>query len=100
MLHLLLRPKLPAMLARTPPYAALLLPLNMQPRLGPSQRSLDIDKRYPDEPFTIVIFGNDRPKFGQPELALQGKRICATGKIELYQGKAKVVVHDPGQITQ
>jgi hypothetical protein len=44
---------------------------------------MGVFRPYPDEPFTIVIFGNDWPKFGQPELALQGKRICATGKIEL-----------------
>jgi len=61
---------------------------------------LDIDKPYPNEPFTVVIFGGDRPKFGQPELALQGKRICVTGKIQLYKGKPEVVVHDPGEITQ
>ena len=61
---------------------------------------LNIDKPYPDEPFTVVIFGSDRPKFGQPDVALQGKRVCATGKIQLYRGKPEVVVHDPGQITQ
>jgi DNA/RNA endonuclease YhcR with UshA esterase domain len=61
---------------------------------------LDLDKPYPDEPFTVVIFGIDRAKFGQPENTLRGKRICATGKIELYKGKPEVIVHEPSQITQ
>src|SRR5262249_28611718 len=61
---------------------------------------LDLDKPYPEEPFTVVIFGIDRAKFGQPEVTFQGKRVCVTGKIELYKGKPEVIVHDPSQITQ
>jgi hypothetical protein len=48
---------------------------------------LDLDKPYPNAPFTIVIFGSDRSKFGTPETSLRGKRICVTGQIRDYRGK-------------
>jgi hypothetical protein len=41
---------------------------------------LDLDQPYPNAPFTAVIFGSDRAKFGTPETSLRGKRICVTDK--------------------
>src|SRR2546425_11283820 len=49
--------------------------LRMQPTF------LNLDEPYPNQIFTVVIFGDDRPKFGTPEKSLQGKRICVTGVI-------------------
>jgi hypothetical protein len=40
---------------------------------------LNLGKAYPAQVFTAVIFGSDRAKFGEPEKALQAKRICVTG---------------------
>jgi hypothetical protein len=59
---------------------------------------LNLDKPYPNQPFTAVIFGDDRPKFGEPERALQGKHICVTGEIQLYRQKPEIIVHGPGQL--
>ena len=59
---------------------------------------LNLDKAYPNQPFTAVIFGTDRPKFSAPETAMLGKHICVTGKIELYRGKSEIIVHEPDQI--
>jgi hypothetical protein len=42
---------------------------------------LDMGQPYPNEPFTAVIFGSDRAKFGEPETTLAGKRICVSGQI-------------------
>jgi DNA/RNA endonuclease YhcR with UshA esterase domain len=61
---------------------------------------LDLGKPYPNEPFTAVIFGGDRPKFGAPETSLNGKRICVTGQIQDYRGRPEIIVRDPRQLTQ
>jgi DNA/RNA endonuclease YhcR with UshA esterase domain len=61
---------------------------------------LNLDKAYPHQAFTVVIWGSDRSKFGTPETALSGKVICATGAIQLYRGSPEVIVHDPGQLVQ
>jgi len=36
---------------------------------------LDLGKPYPYQIFTSVIFGSDRPKFGEPETLLRGKSV-------------------------
>ena len=61
---------------------------------------LDFSKPYPDSPFTALIFGSDRAKFGTPEKTAQGKDFCVTGKIEMYQGKPQIVLKDPKQLTE
>lgn len=71
-----------------------------------SQRSqaqptfLNLDKPYPDQLFTIVIFGRDREKFGTPESALLHQRVCATGLIKLYQGRPEMILEDPVQLAK
>jgi hypothetical protein len=61
---------------------------------------LNLDKRYPNQPFTVVIWGTTRVRFSPPpEKQLLGKNICVSGTIELYRGKAQIVLQDPSQIT-
>jgi len=60
---------------------------------------LNLDKPYPNQIFAAVVWGSDRSKFGEPEKALEGKRICVTGAIELYRGKPEIILHDPAQLT-
>jgi hypothetical protein len=69
-----------------------------QTRTGPT--FLDFGKPYPNTTFTALILGSDRAKFGTPEKDLQGKQICVTGKIQLYEGKPEIVLSDPKQLTQ
>jgi hypothetical protein len=59
---------------------------------------LNLDKPYPNQIFTVVIWGNNRSKFGTPENDYKGKRICASGKITAYAGLPEIVVDDPKQI--
>src|SRR5262245_28501025 len=59
---------------------------------------LDLDNPYPRQPFTIVIWGTDRAKFGAPEATYAGKRVCVTGTIEEFRGTPEIVVTDPAQI--
>ena len=59
---------------------------------------LNFDKPYPDQIFTLVIWGSDRSKFGEPETAYRGKRVCVTGKISSFKGVPEVVASEPAQI--
>jgi hypothetical protein len=60
---------------------------------------LDLDHPYPHQPFTIVIWGDDRAKFGTPETAYANKRVCVTGTIEEYRGMPEIVATSPSQIS-
>ncbi len=59
---------------------------------------INLDKAYPNQVFTAVIWGENRSKFGKPEDDYKGKRICVSGKITAYAGKPEIVVADPKQI--
>jgi hypothetical protein len=59
---------------------------------------LNLDKPYPNQIFTIVIWGNNRSKFGAPENDYKGKRVCVSGKIMAYAGLPEIVAEDPKQI--
>jgi hypothetical protein len=60
---------------------------------------INLDKPYPNEVFTILIWGSDRPKFGNPEQKYSGKHVCVTGTIGSYRGVPEIIAHDPGVLT-
>ena len=59
---------------------------------------LNLDERYPKQIFTIVIWGSDRDKFGNPEVKYANKNVCVTGLIKTYRGVPEIVAEHPGQI--
>jgi DNA/RNA endonuclease YhcR with UshA esterase domain len=60
---------------------------------------LNLDKPFPNEIFTVVIWGSDRGRFtAPPEDSFKGKTVRVTGKITEYRGTPEIIVHDPGQI--
>jgi len=59
---------------------------------------LNLDEPYPNQIFTILIWGDDRAKFGTPEMKYRDKRICATGLIKNYRDVPEIAVHDPAEI--
>lgn len=59
---------------------------------------LNFDQPYPNKTFTIVIWGNDRSKFNDPETIYRGKHICVTGKISAYKGIPEIVANAPSQV--
>jgi hypothetical protein len=59
---------------------------------------LNFDSVYPKQIFTVVIWGSDRPKFGNPEDKYASKRICVAGKITEYRGVPEVAAYEPSQI--
>ncbi len=60
---------------------------------------LNLDKAYPNQPFTVLIWAANREKFGKPEETYKGKRICVTGTIESYQNAPEIVLDDPRDLT-
>ena len=61
---------------------------------------LNLDQPFPQQIFTVVIFGSDRSKFGEPEKAFLNQTICATGTIEDYRGLPQIVAKEPKQIVK
>ena len=59
---------------------------------------LNLDEPYPRQIFTILIWGSDRAKFGDPESKYGNKKVCVTGLIKDYRGVPEVVAQQPGQI--
>lgn len=60
---------------------------------------VNLDKAYPNQIFTVLIWGSDRGKFEKPpETLYSGKEICVTGMIQSYQGRPEIVVKEPSQI--
>jgi hypothetical protein len=59
---------------------------------------LNLDKPYPRQIFTVVIWGSDRSRFGRPQESLDGRHICVTGPITLHRGVPETVAHAPSQI--
>jgi len=59
---------------------------------------INVDKPYPEQVFTILIWGSDRPKFGNPDRTYMGKRICVTGDIRDYKGVPEIIAYQPSQI--
>jgi endonuclease/exonuclease/phosphatase family metal-dependent hydrolase len=60
---------------------------------------LNLDRPYPDQAFTVVIWGDDRPGFGRPESTLAGRAICVTGIIRMHRGRPEITVRRPAEIT-
>lgn len=42
---------------------------------------LNLGQPYPNQVFTVVIWEDDRPKFGRPEIEFENKQVCVTGRI-------------------
>jgi len=60
---------------------------------------VNLEKRYPNEIFTILIWGEDLAKFSTKPSTWDGKRVCATGTINSYRGTPEIVAKSQDQIT-
>jgi hypothetical protein len=56
------------------------------------------DQPYPDQIFTLLIWGSDRAKFGRPEEIYRDKELCVTGKITSFLGIPEIVASNPNQV--
>jgi len=60
---------------------------------------LNFERPYPDQVFTVVIWGRSRKSFdGRPENMFDGKQLRVTGRIEEYRGRPQITVEDPDHI--
>jgi len=62
--------------------------------------ALNLDQLYPNQIFTVVIWGEDRSKFGAPEEKYMGKRVCVSGDVKEYQGTPEVIATYSKQIDE
>jgi hypothetical protein len=68
------------------------------PRSKGQPTFLNLDEPYPNEIFTIVIWGDDRSKFSTPESEYRDANVCARGKITRHRGTPEIVATEPNQI--
>lgn len=60
---------------------------------------INLDRPYPNQIFTVMIWGSDRPNFpNAPEVYYRGKGVCVTGLIKSYRGKPEIIASRPDQI--
>lgn len=60
---------------------------------------LNMGGSYPNNPFTFVIFGENRTKFNyKPEEFLINKQVCVAGEVKEFRGKPQIIVDDPKQV--
>ena len=69
-----------------------------QVTIRPTVTFLNVDKAFPDSPFSVVIF-HGRSSFYADANAVKGKSIEITGKIKNYQNKPEIVLDDMNQLT-
>ena len=69
-----------------------------QVTIRPTVTFLNLDKPYPDSPFTVVIFPKQRPLFGDLD-ALRRKSIEVRGTIKKYNDKPEIVLEQTNQLT-
>jgi len=69
-----------------------------QVTIRPTVTFLNLDKPYPDSPFTVVIFPKQRPLFGDLD-ALRRKSIEIRGTIKKYNDKPEIVLDKTNQLT-
>ncbi|MGA9112012.1 MAG: hypothetical protein WB290_17150 [Smithella sp.] len=62
---------------------------------------INLNRPYPKQIFTVLIWGSDRSKFpGAPENYYSNKRICVSGKIKEFRGAPEIVVKNANQISE
>ncbi len=60
---------------------------------------INLDKKFPDQVFTLMIFGKDRENFSyKPEEFLQGKTICVKGKVGEFKGTPQIIANKEKQV--
>lgn len=59
---------------------------------------LNLDDPYPSQTFAIVIWGQNRSKFGDPEATYRNKKVCVRGRIQSPKGVPEIIARSPAQI--
>lgn len=60
---------------------------------------LNLGRAYPSSSrFTVVIWSENRARFGTPERRYRGRTICVRGRVSTYQGAPQIAAVSPSQI--
>jgi hypothetical protein len=59
---------------------------------------INLDRPYPNQVFTALIWVEDRSKFGSPEERYSHREICVSGVIQLYRGIPEIILRGPSQV--
>jgi len=59
---------------------------------------LNMDGAYPNQVFTVVIWGESRHMFNSPESQYKNQSVCVSGDIESYKGVPQITVSRVSQI--
>jgi hypothetical protein len=59
---------------------------------------MNLDMPYPQQIFTILIWGADRLKFGNPERTYRHRNVCVSRKITSHRGIPEIIISTPAQI--
>ena len=69
------------------------------PNVNGQPTFLNLDEAHPNQVFTAVIFGDNRPRFSAPpEQVYLNRNVCVSGTIRIHEGVPQIVVSNPGQI--
>lgn len=74
--------------------------INYESSVNGQPTYLDIGAAYPDKSgVTAIIWGEDRFRFNKaPEALYEGKTVCVTGELYVYNGQCDIKVTSPSQI--
>ena len=71
-----------------------------QERIGGSPTFINVGGSYPDQPFTAVIWGDDRHLWPDaPDRMYRNTDICVRGIIRMHEGTPQIEVGRPQQIS-
>lgn len=60
---------------------------------------INLERPHPDQPFTAVIWKEDRVTWSTPpETLYDGADVCITGTVRLHEGTPQIIVSRPEQI--
>lgn len=68
-------------------------------QVGGKPTFLNLGRAYPNQPFTAVIWGNNRGKWSvPPEQRYANREICVSGLIDNHEGTPQIIIDSPEQI--
>ncbi|MCB9034416.1 MAG: DNA/RNA non-specific endonuclease [Chitinophagales bacterium] len=59
---------------------------------------INLDKSYPNQLFTVVIYGKNKGNFSYDFNTLKDKTICVSGKVGQYKGTPQIIANSEKQI--
>lgn len=68
--------------------------------LGGAPTFINLERPHPDQPFTAVIWGEDRRQWRtSPEARYTNQDVCVRGTLRLHEGTPQIIVSRPNQIS-